>query len=102
MTRGPHENWWIGTHFENVATWGKLYALRELGHLLRTTERWCPLPDSNRNSFRNRILSAARLPIPPKGLSLCPSNILHRPAGQAHLMDAKAPCRAIFQNLATG
>ncbi|KGB27073.1 hypothetical protein HPDFL43_00039220 [Hoeflea phototrophica DFL-43] len=45
MTRGPHENWWIGTHFENVATWGKLYALRELGHLLRTTERWCPLPE---------------------------------------------------------
>ena len=30
---------------------------------------WCPRPDSNGHSFRNRILSPARLPIPPLGHS---------------------------------
>src|SRR5690606_34240136 len=29
---------------------------------------WCPRSGSNRHSFRNRILSPARLPIPPQGL----------------------------------
>lgn len=33
----------------------------------REIRRWCPLPDSNQHSFRKRILSAPRLPIPPKG-----------------------------------
>ena len=28
---------------------------------------WCPRPDSNRHSSRNRILNPARLPIPPLG-----------------------------------
>ena len=31
---------------------------------------WCPRPDSNRHSFQNRILSPARLPIPPLGHSV--------------------------------
>lgn len=45
-----------------------------------STSRWCPLPDSNRNSFRNRILSAARLPIPPKGHTTANSPILSKEA----------------------
>lgn len=32
-------------------------------------QKWCPRPDSNGHSFRNRILSPARLPIPPLGHS---------------------------------
>lgn len=30
---------------------------------------WCPWPESNQHSLRNSILSRARLPIPPQGLS---------------------------------
>lgn len=32
---------------------------------------WCPMPESNQHSFRNSILSRARLPIPPMGLEAC-------------------------------
>ena len=34
---------------------------------------WCPWPESNQHSLRNSILSRARLPIPPQGLSGHPS-----------------------------
>src|SRR6185437_10061489 len=32
-------------------------------------EAWCPWPESNQHSLRNSILSRARLPVPPQGLS---------------------------------
>ena len=39
------------------------------GLFAKAVKRWCPRPDSNGHSFRNRILSPARLPIPPLGHS---------------------------------
>ena len=33
-----------------------------------TDSAWCPRSDSNRHTLRYRILSPARLPIPPQGL----------------------------------
>ena len=35
----------------------------------RVQKFWCPWPESNQHSLRNSILSRARLPIPPQGLS---------------------------------
>src|SRR5580693_5516170 len=38
----------------------------------RRREGWCPRSDSNRHTSRYRILSAARLPIPPQGPRAAP------------------------------
>jgi hypothetical protein len=35
----------------------------------RSSEAWCPWPESNQHSLRNSILSRARLPVPPQGPS---------------------------------
>lgn len=35
----------------------------------KSVQEWCPWPGSNQHSFRNSILSRARLPIPPQGPS---------------------------------
>src|SRR4051812_30923895 len=56
-----------------------LRELREIGAVrwpakpkLRSSEGWCPWPESNQHSLRNSILSRARLPVPPQGPSVGP------------------------------
>ena len=38
--------------------------------VLGSRAKWCPWPESNQHSLRNSILSRARLPVPPQGLSV--------------------------------
>lgn len=42
-------------------------------------EKWCLGTESNRHSFRNRILSPARLPVPPPRQVRDSTRILHLP-----------------------
>ncbi len=57
----------IGSNDNIMATLGPDGQPRTL--VRKSVQEWCPWPGSNQHSFRNSILSRARLPIPPQGPS---------------------------------